>query len=40
MRGGSSLEALEAFVLAHGEPLPRSGRQELLEGVVNEILMS
>lgn len=40
MRGKSSLEALEAFVLAHGEPLPRSGRQELLESVVNEILMS
>jgi len=36
LSGGSSLEALEAHVLAHGiNPQPRSGRQEYLENVVN-----
>ena len=36
LAGGSSLEALEAHVLKNGvNPQPRSGRQELLENVVN-----
>ncbi|GAA4174441.1 xylose isomerase [Shinella granuli] len=36
LSGGSSLEALEAYVLAGGiNPQPRSGKQELLENVVN-----
>lgn len=36
LSGGSSLEALEAYVLSGGiNPQPRSGRQELLENVVN-----
>jgi xylose isomerase len=36
LSGGSSLEALEAYVLNHGvNPKPRSGKQELLENVVN-----
>ncbi|CAK7257807.1 MULTISPECIES: xylose isomerase [unclassified Shinella] len=36
LSGGSSLDALEAYVLAGGiNPQPRSGRQELLENVVN-----
>ncbi|MCT7666800.1 xylose isomerase [Shinella kummerowiae] len=36
LAGGSSLEALEAYVLQAGvNPQPRSGKQELLENVVN-----
>jgi xylose isomerase len=36
LSGGSSLEALEAYVLQAGvNPQPRSGKQELLENVVN-----
>jgi xylose isomerase len=36
LSGGSSLEALEAYVLKDGiNPEPRSGKQELLENVVN-----
>ena len=36
LAGGSSLDALEAYVLAGGiNPQPRSGKQELLENVVN-----
>ncbi|AOF91582.1 xylose isomerase [Sinorhizobium sp. RAC02] len=36
LAGGSSLEALEAYVLKAGvNPQPRSGKQELLENVVN-----
>ncbi|GLR51477.1 xylose isomerase [Shinella yambaruensis] len=36
LSGGSSLDALEAYVLADGiNPQPRSGRQEFLENVVN-----
>ena len=36
LSGGSSLDALEAYVLAGSiNPQPRSGRQELLENVVN-----
>ncbi len=36
LSGGSSLEALEAYVLNHGvNPKPRSGKQEFLENVVN-----
>jgi len=36
LSGGSSLEALEAYVLQGGiNPQPRSGKQELLENVVN-----
>ncbi|WP_439617578.1 xylose isomerase [Shinella sp.] len=36
LAGGSSLEAMEAYVLKDGiNPEPRSGKQELLENVVN-----
>lgn len=35
-----SLEECEAFVRQHGPPARRSGRQEQLENVVNEVLMS
>ena len=36
LSGGSSLEALEAYVLSGGvNPQPRSGRQEYLENIVN-----
>jgi xylose isomerase len=36
LAGGSSLDALEAYVLAGGiNPQPRSGKQEFLENVVN-----
>ena len=36
LSGGSSLEALEAYVLGGNvNPQPRSGRQEFLENVVN-----
>lgn len=36
LKGGSSLEELEAHVLSAGiNPAPRSGRQELLENIVN-----
>jgi xylose isomerase len=38
LSGGSSLADAEAYVLAHGEPTRRSGRQEKLEGLINEFL--
>lgn len=36
----SSLEKCEAFVRANGEPKVRSGRQELFENLVNDVLMT
>ncbi len=36
----SSLEKCEAFVRANGEPTLRSGRQELFENLVNDVLMT
>ncbi len=36
--GGSSLAEAEAFVLAHGEPVRKSGRQEMLENLINEYI--
>lgn len=38
LAGQSSLDALEAWVQTHGEPKPRSGRQEMLESVINDAL--
>lgn len=35
-----SLEKCEAFVRANGEPKVRSGRQELFENIVNDVLMA
>lgn len=36
--GTTSLEALEAYTLSNGEPVTTSGRQELLESIINGIL--
>lgn len=36
--GTTSLEALEAYTLNNGEPVTTSGRQELLESIINGIL--
>lgn len=38
LSGGSSLADAEAYVLTHGEPTRRSGRQEKLESLINEFL--
>jgi len=35
-----TLEECEAYVQQHGEPTRRSGRQEQLENIVNEVLLS
>ena len=37
--GQCSFEDLEAFALANGEPTLSSGRQEMLENLVNEFLV-
>ena len=37
-RGGIGFAELEAYTLQHGEPAVRSGRQELLENVLNEYI--
>jgi xylose isomerase len=37
-KGEVGFEELEAHVLANGEPLLGSGRQEMLENLVNEYL--
>ncbi|MDD5349449.1 MAG: xylose isomerase [Chthoniobacteraceae bacterium] len=39
LAGKSSSDALEAWVLEHGEPTPKSGRQEMLEIVRNDYLL-
>ena len=39
LAGKSSSDALEAWVLANGEPTPKSGRQELLEIIRNDYLL-
>ncbi|WP_029501331.1 xylose isomerase [Lachnoclostridium phytofermentans] len=36
--GTTSLEELEQYVLTHNEPVMQSGRQEVLESIVNNIL--
>jgi xylose isomerase len=36
----ATLEECESFVRANGEPIVRSGRQELFENLVNDVLMS
>jgi xylose isomerase len=38
--GEVGLEELEAYTLANGEPQQRSGKQELLENILNQYLMS
>ena len=38
VEGRTTLEQLEAYTLEHGEVALESGRQEYLEGVVNNIL--
>jgi xylose isomerase len=37
-KGGVSLADLEAYTLNHGEPTVQSGRQELIENLINECL--
>ena len=37
-KGGVSFADLEAFTLKHGEPVLRSGRQEMLENILNTYL--
>jgi xylose isomerase len=37
--GAATLESLEAYTLAHGEPQARSGRQELLDNVLNQAIL-
>jgi xylose isomerase len=37
--GETDFEALETYTLQHGEPQPRSGKQELLENIVNRYLI-
>lgn len=37
-KGEASFEDLEAYVLQHGEPLVASGRQEMLENLINEFI--
>ncbi|MFP4502818.1 MAG: xylose isomerase [Candidatus Hydrogenedentota bacterium] len=36
--GTATLEDLEAYTLEHGEPQPRSGRQEMLENILNDYI--
>jgi xylose isomerase len=36
--GKVGLEDLEAYTLEHGEPQPKSGKQELLENILNEYI--
>jgi xylose isomerase len=38
LKGHSSLGELEAYVVANGEPTRRSGRQEMLENLINEFI--
>ncbi len=38
--GTATLESLEAYTLKHGEPQARSGRQELLENVINQYILT
>ena len=38
MSGNADLASLESWILANGEPTLKSGRQELLEGIVNRYL--
>lgn len=38
LAGRKSLADMEAYVLAHGEPTRKSGRQEMLENLINEFL--
>ncbi len=40
LEGKTSLPELEAYALEHGEPEPRSGRQEALENILNDYLYS
>ena len=37
-KGGLSFAELEAYTLEHGEPELRSGRQEMLENILNAYL--
>ena len=37
-KGGIGLEDLEAYTLKHGEPTVLSGRQEMLENILNEYI--
>jgi len=37
-RGEVGFEELEAYTLKHGEPAVQSGRQEMLENLLNEYL--
>jgi xylose isomerase len=39
LAGKASYETLEAWVAQHGEPTPKSGRQELLEIILNDYLI-
>ncbi len=39
MAGNATLESLDRWIMEHGEPTPHSGRQELLENIVNRYLI-
>jgi xylose isomerase len=36
--GESSLEEIEAYAMQHGEPVISSGRQEMLENLINQYI--
>jgi xylose isomerase len=38
LRGAGTFAACESFVLEHGEPVRKSGRQEFLENLINEFI--
>lgn len=38
-KGKSDFASLEAYTLAQGEPSPRSGKQELLENILNQYIL-
>ena len=40
MKGKASLDSLEKWILKNGEPKPQSGRQEMLEIILNDFLNS
>jgi xylose isomerase len=39
LAGKATSESLEAWVMQHGEPKPKSGRQEMLETILNDYLI-
>jgi xylose isomerase len=39
-KGQTNFKELEAYVLKHGEPKRASGKQELLENIINQYLFA